>query len=1145
MTHFAVHWGNRLERLADGLFDSLYGGEWPEPMTPRCIVTNSPVMQAWLRHYFVYQWPARYGRILANCDFHLLYPFVNDWMDRLLGSHEPDGAAGRREARHHPYAIACLQWRIYRLLEDGLAETDGFQLIRAYLGDDPSPRRRFQLAGRLATLFDDYQVYRCAVLLQWEQGAQPDNWQAAMWRRLVKDRPDSYAGLFRAMRHTDVEDVRERFDSGYRQVAVFGTTAMPVPYVSFFQGVLSRVVDSDIYVLNPSEGYWLDDVTERVVLEAEDDLLLEDYPLKDDPLLLPEKGHPLLCSLGQALQEHLHILDAQSGGTSDESFVAADSDTLLADLQNRMLRRTVDGVTPRAVDDSIQVHICHSPRREVEVLHDHLLKWLTEDRLQPYQVQVLVTDMDVYAPLIDAVFETRAKHAAGTIPYTVDGHAVAADSVVLNAFKTILNIVSSRFPATAILDLLRGEAVLNAFQITPGELDAIEQMVSRSGIRWGLDAAHREQASGVAMDPQMTWEYGLDRLLIGYALGAAPADSEPWPLDLAEGAMATALGKLARFVSELKRFRALLAGTKSLSEWHAVLAELVDTFLLSTNTTRGEVVRIRRAINGLLPLAGVAGLADRAVPFDVVASHIENALGAAMSGGSLTRNAVLFCRLRPMNSRPAEILCILGMNDGVFPRNDNRPTFDLLAGTRKRGDRSDRRDDRCAFLEALVNARRRLFLSYAGRTDKSNATSPPSIVLQELRDYLGRTYGLVEEEAEDGSRLLPCETLHRLQAAAPDYFRGGKLFSYSKTDFLAAVQLNQKPSAGIDATDTPRSVPLPDLPETIELDSLIYFFENPARHYYRDVLNINLSLDSPSQGQDEEPFELDTLERYLLKSSILEELGRHDFETGELDLPGLIGRAKADGTLPLGAIGEQVVEDAVKTTEEWMQSRVDAGPAGTLGVREILRAAETAEVAAAELTLTAQTQGSTVLRGGYKSFDRDAHRIQVRARTATIKTKDRMRAWIKHLFACATADGGVHTLVVGTDGSECYEPLCASEATDALRELVDLFLAGHSGPLPFAPESSLAYCRAVQDADGSDAMGVSAALRAAAAEWGYRDSYDFDECKDTWFFHAFGEEGPMAGVHVERFGETAVACFARFLDAMPAPGGRSQAEAGS
>ena len=1144
MTHFAVHWGNRLERLAEGLFDNLYGGEWPEPMTPRCIVTNSPMMQAWLRHYFVYEWPGRYGRVLANCDFHLLYPFINDWMDRLLGSHKPGVASSRREARHHPYAISCLQWRIYRLLEDGLAEADGFQPIRAYLGNDPSPRRRFQLAGRLATLFDDYQVYRCGVLLRWERGAEPENWQATMWRRLVKDQADSYAGLFRAMRDVNDESIRTRFAGEYRQVAVFGTTAMPVPYVSFLQGVLSRVVDSDIFVLNPSEGYWLDDVTERVVLEAEDELLLEDHPLRDDPLLLPEKGHPLLCSLGQALQEHLHILDAQSGGTSDESFVAADGDTMLSDLQNRMLRRDVGGVSARAADDSIQVHICHSPRREVEVLHNHLLKWLTEDKLQPYQVQVLVTDMDVYAPLIDAVFETRAKHAAGTIPYTVDGYAVAADSVVLNAFKTILNMVSSRFPATAILDLLRGEAVLNAFEITPDELGGIERMVSQSGIRWGLDAAHRERASGVAMDPHTTWEYGLDRLLIGYALGAGAAESEPWPVDLAEGSTATALGKLARFVNELKRFCALLAGTKKMSDWHAVLAELVDTFLVSTNTTRGEVARIRRAVNELLPLAGIAGVADRPVPFDVVASHIEGALGTGMSGGSLTQNAVVFCRLRPMNSRPAKVVCVLGLNDGVFPRNDNRPTFDLLAGTRKRGDRSDRRDDRCAFLEALVNARQRLFLSYVGRTDKSNAISPPSIVLQELRDYLALTYSLAEEKADDGSSLLPCETLHRLQAAAPDYFRGGKLFSYSKTDLLAAVQLREKTSAATAVTHPPGSTP-PDLLETLELDSLIYYFENPARHYYRNVLNINLSLEGPSSGNDEEPFELNGLDQYLLKSSILENLGAHDFETGDLDLPVLVGRAKANGFLPLGAIGKQAVVDTVETTEKWLQSLTTAGPAGTIGVRELLRAAEAAEATAAELTLATQTCGNTVLRGGYKSVDLGGHRIQVRARTATIKTKDRMRAWIKHLFACATADGGVHTVIVGTDGSESYEPLCAAEATEALREQIDLFLAGHSGPLPFAPESSLAYSRAIQGTDGGDTISAYAALRSAAAEWGYRDGYGNDECKDTWLFHAFGEEGPMAEDHAGRFGEAAVAFFTRLLDAMPAPDGEDPVEDGS
>ena len=279
----------------------------------------------------------------------------------------------------------------------------------------------------------------------------------------------------------------------------------------------------------------------------------------------------------------------------------------------------------------------------------------------------------------------------------------------------------------------------------------------------------------------------------------------------------------------------------------------------------------------------------------------------------------------------------------------------------------------------------------------------------------------------------------------------------------------------------------------------------------------------------------------MLESAILTDLEAHDFETGKLDPAALAGRAKADGRVPLGSIGAQAVADAVGRTEAWLQSCASAGPAGVQQVRELLLKVARAEPTAATLGLTTAAGAALVLRGDLTSVELGAHRLQVRARPATITTRDRMRAWIHHLFACATGEGATHMVVVGRDDSECYAPLCATEATAALRELAALFRAGHAGPLPFAPESSIAFCEAMHGQAAHDPDILAAAQRAAAAAWGYRDSYNRDECKDTWLFHAFGEEGPMAASCAGAFGEAAVTVFARLLDALPATGDNGQA----
>lgn len=1122
MAPFTAHWGNRLEDLADRLFSRLVDTPPDDPLSPCCIVTNSNVMQAWLRHYFVFDWPRRHHRILANCDFQLLYPFVNDWMDTLLQAPEQVRNPERRDAKHHPYATGCLQWRIFSMLDPSRTGDEGFAPIKAWLGANPPPRRRFQLAGRLATLFDDYQVFRCRVLKTWEDGAEPDNWQAILWRRLIRDDANSYASLFRTMNTATAADITARFDAAYRHVAVFGTTAMPVPYLGFLQGILAKAVKVDLYVLNPSDAYWLEDVTPAKAEKRHEQLLLEDHPLKEDPLMLPEKGHPLLCSLGQSLQEHLHAVhELTEGGVSDESFNPSAPATMLADLQNRMLAREDPPPVPRAVDDSIQVHICHSARREVEVLHDHLLHAFTVENLQPYQVLVLVTDMETYAPIMDAVFGSCPPNAASAIPYAIDGRPSPAESLLQNAFRAILHIASSRFAASDIVDLLNNEPIMDAIGLEETELDSIADFINKAGIRWGLNAEHRQDIIGTAMEPYTSWEYGLERLLAGYALGSEEPAGPLWPVDTAEDASAETLGRLVRFIRQLKAFREKLDAPRTPAEWQNTLLELADTFFTSTNETYREVAAIRKSILGIHPLTAAAGLEGQALPFDVIAAYLESSMDAGPKRDGLLHNAVVFGQLRPMNSRPAEVVCLLGVVDGVFPRKDNRPTFDLLQQTRCRGDRSIRRDDRCAFLEALVNARRRLFISYPGRCDRSRNSIPPSIVLQELRDYLSQTYVL----GEDSAKLLPFETLHRMQGVNPAYFQNdGRLFSYSREHLQAAIQIARRNAIGAEAqaplagTGTvaaaPGRIPSPhaDMPD-IGLDSLIRFFRNPAQYFYRDILELALDIHDNGVTGDDEPMGMDALNRYSLNDALLTQLRDNGYDLASIDREQFAAQGKANAKAPLGLAGSTAIQALLETTGAWLIAPPPDLPWCTLSILELLRAQDTASETRSILTCPADNtaDGNATARsltGTLTLLDHAGMRIQLFARPSGLKTKDRIGGWITHLFACAAGESNVHTLLIGKRDAktekEYYRPIAADDAVALLQKLVNLYMDGQCRAVPFAPETAYAYVKACQDDPGNTNAGLIEAAKAWAGNPFVRGDRD-----DRWMFHAFGEDGPM------------------------------------
>lgn len=1117
-------------------------------MQPRCVVTNTPAMQAWLRHYAVFDWPGRHGRVFANGDNLLLYPFVNDWMDRLL---RPGDPASRREPRDHPFAPGNLRWRIYHLLAGDLPTLEPFEPIRMYLGAIPTPRRVFDLAGRLARLFDDYQVHRCALLTDWEREAGSGGWQGELWRRLTAGREESYAAVFRRMRHVGAEQLERRFDGAYRQVAVFGTTTLPTPYVSFFSRVLPQVVDVDVFVLNPCRGFWLESVTERVVQRKQEALVLQDCDLREDPLLVPEQGHELLCSLGEGLQEHLHILNDAGEGVNDESFVEPGENNLLQDLQRDMLEDRVAplGLPPDCPsDNSIRIHICHSPRREVEVLHDHLLHWFTHEKLQPYQVQVLVTDMDMYGPYVEAVFGTAAPRAAGTIPYVVDRGGIPFGSAVLDAFRSILRIVSSRFPVSDIVDLLRGESVLQAFGLSSDDLPLVEQMVAAANVRWGLDEAHRNQAAGIprgtgadSAEPFLTWAYGLDRLLAGYAVGEETPLGDLLPVDAVEGAAAEVLGKLARFIERLRFFRdAFLTGASGVGtgrrfgDWSGLLAELLDSFFVSTDTTCRDIAAIRRVVDELPRLPDRTGLGDDPIPFEVLAAHVDDALGGGLPGDHLAANAVIFCPLRPMNSRPADVVCVLGLNEGIFPRLDNRPTFDELGRTRKRGDPSRRRDDRSAFLEAIANARRRLFLSYVGRTEAENALAPPSIVIQELRDCLARGRGLAPKVNPDGGAWFPFEIPHRLHAIDPRYFAKDPdsdtgLFSYAESNLRAARLLVQRetvepgspppPPVRVGATDEKRLV--------LDVGDLARFFQNPARVYYAEVLSVVLGVGVDDLPDDEETFDVDGLDRYRLWIDMLETLEEVEFDIAAVPVDTFTRRAKADGQLPLGAAGSERMHQEHRDLGDWLNRVVGVDWVGGATVRDLLRGDRQAEAGDQVVSVESDGAPPVVLQGGIRQWVLAGRRLQVAARPSKIKPKDRLRAWVSHLFASASSEGGhpTDTLLIGRDGTDWFRPLADERANRVLAELAGWYGLGRVRPLPFAPETSYAFA----DALGSKAASDKEALEAASTAWGTPGGEWIRECGDAWLFHAFGDAGPAAPEHVPVFAAAANSVWAPLL----------------
>ena len=1029
-----VHRSNRTERLVDVLAD-IVARPAGDAAAPECIVVQGKGMERWLSM----QLAQRFG-VWANPDF----PFPRKLIERACVA--VLGPAGAPSACFEP---ETLMWAIADLLPAYLARP-AFAPLRTYLADDERGTKRIALAQRIADTFDQYVVYRPQMVLGWERGEGTD-WQAVLWRALVA-RHDATHIAARAMAFLGAAPTAAL--TGFpARVSLFGISTLPPLYLQLLAALSARV-ELHLFVLSPSREYWADIRSQRDIIRA-----LARREASADALHVIE-GHPLLASLGRLGRDFQQVLEATGDYEETEVDLYHDPGTnsMLATLQSDILRlvhRGRDGdnpaLSPRPDDDSISVHACHSPMREVEVLHDQLLALFDTDRtLEPRDVVVMSPAIDTYAPLIDAVFGGAVDQPR--IPYRIADRSVRATEEVVDAFATLLTLLRGRMTATDVLDLLGIDAVRARFGITAEDLDVVRTWITQSGIRWGVDDAHREATEQPRMI-ENTWRFGLDRLLLGYAMTGEERTlfRNVLPYDDVEGTAAELLGCLVDFCEELFALRADLEQPRPLAAWRDALGGALDRMVASTHQTADQHQRLRAALDDLAARAEQAGFAA-AVDLDVLRAQLDVAMQRSISSHGFLAGGVTFCALVPMRTIPFRVVCLLGMNDDAFPRAQRPFGFDLIAQRPLPGDRSPREDDRYLFLEALLSARQRLIITAVGQSIRDNTEIPPSVVVSELLDTLDESFRSDTAPLRAGL-VVP----HPLQPFSPRYFRKNgdrRLFSYAAGYCDGARTLAQPRCVVLPFLTTP--LPLPsDVAPAVMLDDLVRFFEHPSRAFLQRRVQLHLGADAPIV-EDREPMELDNLAVWAVGHRLLERAVKGD------DLAAAFAAVRARGALPLGVPGQCVYADLQPQVARIGRSAVELMKGGRCPPVEV----------------DAPLGGNRIT-----GFLRDVWRVgQVRYQFSRLGGRHELGVWVRHLVLnwLTPSSCSRDSFLVGRAATDepaivvHFRPVIDPAAI--LEELLHLYWLGQTLPLPLFPRASRAYAAALR----SDADGGSQRARAAA-----------------------------------------------------------------
>lgn len=1035
-----IHRAERADTLA-GELASVLARPLEDPFAAEVVAVGAKGVERWLTQRLAGVLGGDAGDgVCANVRFTSVAGLIADVL----------GAASGIAADADPWAPERMVWSLLRVLDASVGEAWCAVPARHLGADDPSGRsyragRRFATAAGVAALFDGYATQRPSVIADWGAGADTDGfgdelpadlrWQPQLWRRLHAGigTPSPAERLSEACARLRAEP--EIIELPQR-ISLFGPSRLSVDQVNVLSA-LAEHRDVHVWLVHPSPAMW-------ATLDAVDPAPDAARRTADSSALAV--AHPLLAALGRdarELQQRVRrmgpAIDVHHPGDDETT-----SSTVLSRLQAGIRADEWPPLPyPMPGDDTVRVHSCHGPARQVEVLRDVLLGLFTDDpTLEARDVIVLCPDVESFAPLVRAAFgqphadhrsnetSTAASNPAHDLRVRLADRTAGAANPVLAVLLALFDLADGRVTVTQVLDLAAAEPVRMRCGFDDDDIERLREWAAETGARWGIGQRQR-QAFGLGDFAQNTLNAAVDRILLGVAAGES---SEDWldlalPLEDVDSGDVDLAGRFAEFTDRLavcvRDLRGPTpvdpaGGVRPAHEWAQVLGRALDllTEVSYANTWQG--VQARRELSAALEHGG-----DIALRLPDIAALLHSRLAGRSVRTNFRTGELTVCTLAPMRSVPHRVVVLLGLDDEVFPRAGGIDGDDVLARDPHVGERDPRSEDRQLLLEAIMAAGERLVVLHTGADPVTGAHRPPAIPLAELLDVLA---------AQPGAGLDAVVTRHPLQAFDSRNFDSARPFSFDAIALAGA----QAAAGAVHPPTSFLSAPLPAAARSdVELAELISFVEHPVRAFLWQRLGIRVP-EEEEEIDERLPIELDGLTKWNLGERMLT-ARLHGAE------PETLRAAEwRRGTLPPFGLGAAVLDEVESTVDRLVRV---ARPIHEIPSRSIDIAVDLGE--------------GRLLRGTVADVHDDA---VVRTTFSRLAPKHRIAAWVRVLALAATErhqSWQALTIGRGRFGRPAWRSVLAAPngavAQDILRELVALRDLGLSEPLPIATAASSVY----------------------------------------------------------------------------------------
>lgn len=881
---------NRLEELYTHLKACLFS-DVSTPFTRRLIVVPSPAMKSWLMLQM-----ARDPQMGIAMGLEITY--LDQSIESLKHLYDPI----KTKSSLRPLELALLiENEIHKLIKSYSSMHKDEQLvwsplfeyltIRSKVAINKKVENRITLLSEcLAPLFVRYGIYGGAMTALWEK-EKPLQWQQQLWLKIFST-ASPWNFPYREL--TTISNKTPQISD--TQIHLFGLSFIPQLYHRFFLNA-SQYLPIHFYLFSPCQVFWDD------ILSDKESKKLKKYWEKkgansnqqcDLELFLRDRN-PLLANFGKVGREMSQFFNEENiplqsdyvlpksienqvqyvNSYSDELRLSntQDSFSLLdavqADIVLLRNPHSSDKINFPATDQSIQITVANSRKRELEILHDQLLHLIQkhqhdDDPITPHDIVVMTPDISLYAPFITSVFNASE---AGLEAQIMD-KSIAIQNPFVQAFHNLLNLPFTRWEVSSIMTVFENPFFQKKHKLSQENVLQIHEWIKITDIRWGQNLSHRNEILRnhhcsepmLENSPAGTWEHAYEQLLESLIFSHSSLRTE-----ITDAAL------LGKWISILRTLRSdlthLIDGTKwTLAQWTTYLTVLCEKYFQSSHEDEEHFLELSTILN--IFAQAETKLQEAVFSYSSIKHHLQNAFNKPSEmyrENSL--HSVCFSSFLPMRAIPKKVIAVLGMDEEAFPRKENANSLDLLKQYDGDYCPSQTEYDRFLFLETILSSRKYLLLSYIGHHPTDGKESSPSLLLSELSSYLDNSYTI-----EGKAPSQTCIQSHPYHAFDKSYFsKGSKYPSYSRKNYLLAEAYyhhKKLPSQAFISNFQISREPL-SATERIQIKDLKAFASNPIKTYFNKTLKIYLEEYEDRVFKADEVFEFNALQRHIIKKDAL------------------------------------------------------------------------------------------------------------------------------------------------------------------------------------------------------------------------------------------------------------------------------------